>query len=81
MKRRVTRTLSLEGARPKRCEEPKTSCSVAGCPEPTNGRKPYCLVHLDRLPYVRKIRAELARFQATGIDPAALPSPPRAAAG
>ena len=81
MQRRTTRDLSREGAQKKRSEEARTECSVSLCPNATNGRKPYCLEHLDRLPYVQKILTELAHFDVVASDPAVEPPEARAAAG
>ena len=59
MSHHVTKVIPIEGPRRKRCDEPRTECSVLGCANATNNRKPYCIDHLDRLPYVQKIKAEL----------------------
>jgi hypothetical protein len=34
-------------------------CRVQGCGHVTTERKPYCIEHLDRLPYVRELQAQL----------------------
>ena len=39
-------------------------CRARGCQNATSDRKPYCVAHLDRLPYVRQILQELARREA-----------------
>jgi hypothetical protein len=53
------------GFTPKRLRDPeRASCGVHGCVEPTTGRKPYCIEHLDRLPYVQWLKGELARRDA-----------------
>ncbi|HZU99633.1 MAG TPA: hypothetical protein VFF73_23180 [Planctomycetota bacterium] len=57
----------MEQVFPKRLREARTSCTVAGCPNDTNGRKPFCIEHLDRLPYVQELLAELSRRE-VGID-------------
>src|SRR5271154_1216900 len=36
-------------------------CGIAGCGQPTAEEKPFCLSHLDRLPYVRDLRHRLSR--------------------
>ena len=36
-------------------------CTVDGCEQVTHARKPYCIDHLDRLPYVRWLQEELGR--------------------
>jgi hypothetical protein len=44
-------------------------CCVRGCKRETGRRKPYCLAHLDRLPYVRALKADRApTFIAGPID-------------
>ena len=57
----------LEQVFPKRLREARTACSIAGCANDTNGRKPFCIDHIDRLPYVQGLLAELARRE-VGID-------------
>lgn len=37
---------------------------MAGCGRPTTERKPYCIEHLDRLPYVQDLQAELQMREA-----------------
>ncbi len=50
----------LERPRPSRIREDRR-CTVDGCANTTTGRKPYCIDHIDRLPYVRQLTDELAR--------------------
>ena len=39
-------------------------CRVPGCGHATTERKPYCIDHIDRLPYVKELQAELAHRDA-----------------
>jgi len=39
-------------------------CRVQGCGHVTTERKPYCIDHLDQLPYVRELQAHLASREA-----------------
>lgn len=41
-------------------------CRAPGCGHATADRKPYCLHHIDRMLYARRIRAELAVQAAVG---------------
>ena len=50
--------------KPRRPQEARTGCGVVGCTNETNGRKPFCIDHLDQLPYVKQLRAELSRREA-----------------
>jgi hypothetical protein len=54
------RTVSLQGwdflGRPER-----RHCAVRGCGKATSDRKLYCIDHLDRQPYIRRLRALLTR--------------------
>ena len=65
---RKTRILSLEqrrGRRSARLPVPaREFCRVQGCGHPTTERKPYCIEHLDRLPYVKELQEQLARRDA-----------------
>jgi hypothetical protein len=63
----------------------RQDCAAAGCSHATTGRKPYCVEHLERLPYVRALVAELscrkAELVVAGSDQALQavdPSSPRA---
>ncbi|HZU96875.1 MAG TPA: hypothetical protein VFF73_09300 [Planctomycetota bacterium] len=56
------RTIELAAAGDGRSET--TWCSVPGCGHATSHHKPYCFAHLDLLPYVRKLRRELAVAEA-----------------
>lgn len=40
--------------------EPRQLCRVARCGRKTAEGKPFCIEHLDKLPYVRTLRRELA---------------------
>ncbi|MBI3724771.1 hypothetical protein HY251_12575 [bacterium] len=40
---------------------------MAGCGHATTERKPYCIGHLDRLPYVRDLQAQLAEREAEEV--------------
>jgi hypothetical protein len=53
--------LKNQTADARRPREVTVPCSVMGCPNDTKGRKPYCIAHLDHLPYVKQLKAELAR--------------------
>lgn len=52
----------------------RTSCRVSTCPNKTSDRKPFCLEHLDRMPYVQVLVSQdpelslgaLPRFRVTG---------------
>lgn len=52
------------------CERPRAlggvlmTCAIRGCRILTNG-KPYCIEHLDALPYVRRIKSELSKPDTT----------------
>ncbi len=39
-------------------------CAVLACPNATSEGKPYCMAHLDRLPYVKRVKTELAQRDA-----------------
>jgi hypothetical protein len=39
----------------------REACHVQGCNRPTTERKPYCIDHLDRLPYVKELQDALGR--------------------
>lgn len=61
---RSTRTLNaiqdrrlIEGE----AEETITTCDHDGCGQATTGGKPFCLDHLDRMPYVTGLRLTLLR--------------------
>ena len=63
----------------------RQDCAAAGCSLATTGRKLYCVEHLERLPYVRALIAELscrrAELVVAGADAAPRtldPSSPRA---
>ena len=52
-------------SRSRKREAPLTdTCRVDGCDHATTGRKPYCLDHIDRLPYVASVESEIARREA-----------------
>lgn len=60
--------------------EPKDAprdCGVFDCDKRTSGDKPYCINHLDRIPYVHKLMTELSTMTAEeimgGVDPYADP--------
>ena len=66
-----TRVLSLDlrraarsGRRPLQARE---HCHVPGCSHPTTERKPYCIDHLERLPYVRELQEQLAQRDAEEV--------------
>ena len=59
--RRRTRTA---GRRPVPARE---VCRVQGCGHVTTERKPYCIEHIDRLPYVQELQAELAHRDAEEV--------------
>ena len=42
-------------------------CRVQGCGHVTTERKPYCIDHLDRLPYVRELQAQLSSRDAEEV--------------
>jgi len=60
--------LHLDAARPKRPRDARTTCTVVGCANDTNGRKPYCIDHLEYLPYVKELLAEVARRETPGAN-------------
>jgi len=45
-------------------ESARETCRVTGCGQVTSDKKPYCVDHIDRLPYVAQVRDELARREA-----------------
>lgn len=50
------------GFAPKRTRDgEKQTCGMHGCREVPTGRKPYCIEHLDQLPYVQWLMGELHR--------------------
>jgi len=50
------------GFAPKRTRDAERQmCGVRGCKEVPTGRKPYCIDHLDQLPYVQWLLGELHR--------------------
>lgn len=49
--------IQLIFTRPKSVSLP---CRTKGCGFRTSGRKPFCLMCIDKLPYVKKIKAELS---------------------
>jgi len=55
----------LEQSRRSR-ESQRGVCSHPGCRESTTANKPYCLEHIDELPYVKQLLQEIARREATG---------------
>jgi hypothetical protein len=58
----------LEGFTKRRRESQRGECQAKGCLQTTTANKPYCLDHLDELPYVRQLMAEIARREASGGD-------------
>jgi hypothetical protein len=44
-----------------RSGDKRVECTAPGCHQLTTGRKPYCLDHLDNLPYVHWLKTELER--------------------
>ncbi|MEZ0229579.1 MAG: hypothetical protein ACAI25_13195 [Planctomycetota bacterium] len=54
----------LEGKTRRRRESQRGDCLHTGCSQTTTGNKPYCLDHLDELPYVRNLIEEIARREA-----------------
>ena len=44
---------------PKERSGPLSECRVRGCPKIPSERKPYCLEHLDQLPYTQQLQANL----------------------
>jgi hypothetical protein len=50
------------GFAPKRTRDgERATCGVHGCRTVPTGHKPYCIDHLDQLPYVQWLKSELAR--------------------
>src|SRR5437588_695993 len=50
------------GFAPKRSRDAeRAACQVRGCTQTPTGHKPYCIEHLDELPYVQWLKSELAR--------------------
>lgn len=45
----------------------REACHVDGCGRPTTERKPYCIEHIDRLPYVQELQAQLAHRDAEEV--------------
>jgi hypothetical protein len=45
----------------------REACHVPGCGRATTERKPYCIEHIDRLPYVQELQAELAHRDAEEV--------------
>jgi hypothetical protein len=45
----------------------REACHVPGCGHPTTERKPYCIDHIDRLPYVKELQAQLAHRDAEEV--------------
>src|SRR5699024_7291150 len=53
---------SGRGFLPKRSRDAeRAGCAVRGCNQVPTGRKPYCIDHLEHLPYVQWLKDELAR--------------------
>lgn len=48
-----------QGATRGRISGERNLCKIRDCPNDTSEKKPYCLEHLDRLPYVMRLEAEL----------------------
>jgi hypothetical protein len=48
--------------------EARSECLVETCGKPTTGKKPYCLDHLDHLPYVQWLSAEIHRRRSKAGD-------------
>lgn len=55
------------GAGRARQPQARQHCLAAGCGKPTTERKPYCMAHLDHLPYVRELQAHLAGLEGEAI--------------
>lgn len=47
---------------------PVTTCTAPGCDQPTNGGKPVCIDHLDRLPSVRALVARWEQVAVYSVD-------------
>jgi hypothetical protein len=66
---RVLKALThIEGKTRRRRESQRADCSYAGCAQTTTGNKPFCLEHLEELPYVRRLIEEITRREARGSD-------------
>lgn len=46
----------------------RRACQTPACAESTTGGKPYCLAHLNELPYVAALRARLRAFEEDAAD-------------
>jgi hypothetical protein len=53
--------IEVMGERRRRHESTRGECQFVGCHTPTTGNKAYCLDHLEEIPYVKRLLAELAR--------------------
>jgi hypothetical protein len=53
--------LEILGERRRRHESTRGECHFVGCSAPTTGNKPYCLDHIEEIPYVKRLLAEVAR--------------------
>jgi len=66
-----TRILLLDHRRARRSGrrpvQAREHCHAPGCGHPTTERKPYCIIHLDRLPYVKDLQAQLAEREAEEV--------------
>jgi len=61
MRTKVMSPLLSLGESRRRHESTRGECNFVGCMAPTTGNKPYCLDHLEEIPYVRRLLDELAR--------------------
>lgn len=58
----------LEHKSRRRRESQRGQCFHENCSETTTGNKPFCLMHLEQLPYVRRLLDEIARREERGSD-------------
>src|SRR4051794_13760763 len=61
---KTTRVSALDrrrGRRERNAVPSRAVCGADGCGRPTTERKPFCIEHLDRLPYVEELQAQLLK--------------------
>ncbi len=61
MRTRGMSPVEVMGESRRRHESTRGECQSTGCSASTTGNKPYCLDHIEEIPYVKRLLTELAR--------------------